>query len=293
MTTTAAAPAGAHILLALDDTGEVRAQYAGVRQLIHSELGPLHFAQSIDSFAAPRQDAGLARSSAFVRAGEAYLQHFCGPGPEQDQVVFGLANPAAWRSGARRLGYEHVRTQMLLAAQVEQLTQLAADGLVVQSAARAPADCDALCTRAAVGRRTAGLRDRAWLDWRFSQRPGERYEFGVVREREELRGVGIFRLGRFAEREGGLLCDWIVPAEDGDAQRALLGWFAQRARASGARELLALCADCAPEWLEFQRLGFRVQPSEYVLAARSFLPALEREFLFRNWCYTLADTDLV
>jgi len=286
-------PAGAHILLALDADGEVRGQYAALRQRVHAQQGPLNFAQSVDSFHARPRGSGLARASAFVRAGLAYRESYCGAAPEQDHVVWGLANPAAWRSGSRRLGYEHVRTQDLLSADVEVLPQQQPAGFELQESELPPAGVAELQARAGAGRGLRAERDEAWLRWRFSEHPGARYVFGALREGAQLRGVGVYRHGEFAGRSAGLLCDWILPDTDQAARFGLLAWFARRSRASGARELLALLPDTASEWLQFQRMGFCVAPTPYVLAARCFHPALDREFLFQRWFYTLGDTDLV
>src|SRR5207344_2527976 len=130
----------------------------------------------------------------------------------------------------------------------------------------------------------------AVLDWRFRRHPEHRYRFGVVRERGALRGLGVFRRGAFAREEGGLICEWLVPAADDDAQRALLHWFRAQSANSGARQLLALFPDTAHEWLAFQRRGFRVAPTEYILATRAFRPPFDRDFLFWRWFYTLGDT---
>lgn len=286
-------PAGSQILLAFDSAGEVRGQYATLRQRVRSEVGTLHFAQSVDSFLARPQGSGLSRTSAFVRAGEAFCSRFCGAAPKQDHVVWGLANPAAWRSGSRRLGYEHVRTQNLLAAGLDELPQGLPTGFELQESESAPAEVAQLHERASASRGASAKRDEGWMRWRFSDKPDARYVFGALREGAQLRGVGVYRHGDFGGRSGGLVCDWIVPGQDDAARYALLAWFAQRGRASGARELIALLPDSAPEWLQFQRLGFRVAPTEYILAARCFHPALDREFLFQRWFYTLGDTDLV
>src|SRR5688500_15800282 len=111
-------PAGSRVMLAIDSAGEVRAQYAAVRQRITGEAGEATFAQAVDSFHARPVGAGLGKRSDFVRAGELFAESFCGADPEHDAVVWGLAIQSAWRVGSRRLGYEHVRTLNMLVAQV-------------------------------------------------------------------------------------------------------------------------------------------------------------------------------
>ncbi len=286
-------PFGSRISLALGADGEVRGQYAGLRQRVRCEEGSVHFTQAIDSFNTRRVDAGLSRTSSFVRAGEFFAKHFCGAGAELDQVVWGLAIPGVWRIGASRLGYEHVRTVNSLAARLSELAPGADDSMSVEESVACPSDIGALFELVAADRGAIAVRDKAWMDWRFAQHPLYKYSFGLVRQAGALRGVGVYRHGSFAGEQGGLICDWLVPSADESARAALLAWFRARATESGATQLIALLPDTAPEWLEFQRAGFRVLPTDYVLAARCFRAPFDRNFLFWRWYYTLGDTDLV
>lgn len=286
-------PAGSRIALALGADGEVRGQYAGLRQNVHSSEGAAHFTQAIDSFNTRRADAGLSRTSSFVRAGEFFAKRFCGAAAELDHVVWGLAIPSVWRIGASRLGYEHVRTVNALVARISELAISADASMTVEESAVCPSDIGGLFEIVAAERGAIAVRDRAWMDWRFSEHPIHEYSFGVVRQGGALRGVGVYRQGSFAGEQGGLICDWLVQSADEAARAALLAWFCARAEADGATQLVALLPDTAPEWLEFQRAGFRVLPTDYILAARCFRAPFDRDFLFWRWYYTLGDTDLV
>jgi hypothetical protein len=286
-------PAGSRSVVALGAHGEVLGQYAGLRQRVHSEIGVVNFTQAIDSMHARGLPGGLSRTSAFVRAGEEFLERFCGEQDDRDHVVYGLTIPSAWRVGAQRLGYEHLRTTLVLAARLEELATPPAARLAVEESDACPPDVGELFAVLAAERGVIAVRDRASMDWRFTRHPAERYVFGVVREQRILRGLGVFRRGKFAGLEGGLVCDWLAPGADEEAQRALLGWFKAKTEQSGASRLVALFPDTAPEWLAFQRRGFRVLPSEYILATRSFRAPFDRDYLFWRWYYTLADTDLV
>ena len=286
-------PAGSRCVIAVDAEGEVHGQFAGLRRRVQTEAGLVHFTQSIDSLATRSVEGGLAHTSAFVRAGELFQKQFCGAATELDQVVYGLTIPAAWRVGAKWLGYEHTRTITALAASIAELQPSSAAGFEVESCAQCPRDSDALFALVAAERGVIGVRDAQYLDWRFAAHPEQRYVFGVVREQGTLRGLGVFRRGSFAGLEGGLVCDWVMPAADESAREALLSWFRTQTVHSGAAQLIALFPDSASEWLEFQRLGFRVLPTEYILATRTFRQPFDRDYLFWRWFYTLGDTDLV
>ncbi len=286
-------PAGSKIALAIGADGEVQGQYAGLRQLVRTADGPVSFAQAVDSFSIAPVLGGLSHASAFVRAGEFFANSFCGAADGLEHVVWGLAIPAVWRIGFSRLGYEHVRTVNALTARLSELSNLPVDGMTLEESAHCPADLAALYDSVATERGASAVRDAEWMNWRFGAPGSGRYRFGSARQGGQLRGLCVFRLGSFAGQSGGLICDWIVPQADDLARQSLFGWLRAQTQASGATQLIALFADTAPEWVEFQQAGFRVVPTEYILAARCFRAPFDRDYLFWRWHYTLADTDLV
>jgi hypothetical protein len=70
----------------------------------------------------------------------------------------------------------------------------------------------------------------------------------------------------------------------------LLAWAAQGARAAGARELTLVTPDPLPEWLLYQRLGFRVRGTSEYLCFRSFQRPAIMSWLFHHWSYSRGDT---
>ena len=155
-----------------------------------------------------------------------------------------------------------------------------------------PDEMDALCARAARERRGLAVRDRAQMRWRYEQNPHHRYLQAAVRRAGELAGTAVYRKGSFDLVEDGLLVDWLAPAEDGGVRAALLAWVLDCARAEGCERLTAVFPDTAPEWLAFQRLGFRVLATRYFLVAWSFSARHDLPWMRRHWYYTLGDTDL-
>ena len=130
------------------------------------------------------------------------------------------------------------------------------------------------------------------MRWRYEQNPHHRYLQAAVRRAGELAGTAVYRKGSFDLVEDGLLVDWLAPAEDGGVRAALLAWVLSRARAEGCERLTAVFPDTAPEWLAFQRLGFRVLATRYFLVAWSFSARHDLPWMRRHWYYTLGDTDL-
>ena len=285
-------PAGHRLRLALrrEPGAEARvvAQYAGVRQRVLLEGRPAFFSQSVDSFSVDNR--GL--DAPFVRAGRAYAADFGGPPPDGDSVMWGLPVPSAWRVGRRLLGYGHVRTLDLLVAPPLGDARAASE-VVVVSASELPPETDELFARFAAGRGALAVRDRAHLRWRYLERPDRRYRVGLARDGASLRGLAVLGRGRLEGRGGCLLCDWVVPPEDGAAASALRAWARAAAAEQGAAELAASFPDSAPEFAAFQADGFRVVGTDRVVAARCYEPELSLAWLRARWYLTLGDTDLV
>jgi hypothetical protein len=286
-------PGGWRIFLALTPDGRVVSQYAGIGQRVLLDGEPARFSQSVDSFTDPAWRGGLKKPGVFVLTGLPFAERYGGRPPERDSAMWGLPVQPAWRIGQRYLGYELVRTQNQLVARAGELRPPSSSRVAVEEVASAPPGVDALSTEAAREHGAIAVRDAAHLAWRFFRNPAHRYRMAVAREGPTLRGYAVQRSGSFDGRRASLVCDWLAPGEDRAAAEALRAWLAERARSDGDAELLALFPDTAREWLEFQRAGFRVHATGYVLAARCYHRPLTAEWLRKRWYYTLGDTDLV
>ncbi|MCK6448026.1 MAG: hypothetical protein L6Q99_16660 [Planctomycetes bacterium] len=278
-------PSGSRISLAVAEDGRVVAQYAGLGARVLVDGRATCFSQSVDSFVDPDFASGLARATAFVRAGEHYAATFGRPaGP--DEAMWGLPVPAAWRIGKEKLGYAVIRSVNFLAAPRERLEGDVAD---VREFSSVPAEVERLFARVAASRGIIAVRDFAQLDWRYARHPRERYRFAGVVRSGALVAFAIARPATLADARGEALAEWLVPDDEPEAAKALRAWLARTAE----REVLAFFADTAPEWLVFQRAGFRVRPSRYVQVGRSYVHGLTIQDLRRRFWWTLGDTDLV
>ena len=288
-------PSGARIWLACDEGDHVVSQYAGLGQRMWVEGQRANFSQSVDSMTDLGRRAGLKRPGIFVQTCRAYVERHGGDAPDRDVVMWGLPVPAAWRIGQAYLGYGMVRTQLELAAAPDEVRPAARAGRSAEIAEVEdfPQDADALSERLGRERGALAVRDRAQLAWRFTQHPLHDYRVASARSRGELVGIAVCRPGSFDGREGLLVADWVVPADEPAAAAGLLDWLVQCARASDAAALQAIFPETAPEWLAFQRAGFRARGTQYVLAGRSYARRIDFPWLRRNWYYTLGDTDLV
>jgi hypothetical protein len=290
-------PAGCRIWLAIAPDGQVVAAYPVVLQRMRLDGEQGLFSQSIDSMSDPAYRRGLGKIPLFVQVVQAYIAAgYGGPPPEGFTLMWGLPVPAAWRIGKKYLLYEALRTQQKLVADEERLAALAElpdGGIDVAEVAEVPADVEPLFERAAAGRRAIAIRDHAWLTWRYLRHPERRYALLAARRGGELAGLAVARAGHFDGERAELVCDWLVPAGDDASRRALAAALARRALAGGEPRLAALFPDTAPEWLAFQRLGFRVRPTRYMVVGCSWVRRFSIRWCYRHWYYTLGDTDLV
>jgi hypothetical protein len=285
-------PDGARVMLALAPDGEIVAQYAGLGQTLVHRGERLRASQSVDSFVEPTRRGGLGRTTAFVETGRAYAERFGGDAPGRDVLMWGLPVPAAWRIGRARLGYGFVRSVMQLVGDAAALGDAIPAGVELEEVERFPAEVGALFERVAPGLGLAALRDQRRLDWRYADHPERRYAVALARVDGALAGYAVARRGAFDGREGALLCDWLADRARPDVAVALRAWLVRRARAEGQRRLAGLLPDTSPEWLEFQRAGWRVEPTRYTLVARSWRRALPVDDLRASFWVTLGDTDL-
>ena len=209
--------------------------------------------------------------------------------------MWGLPERTAWRIGHRYLGYDTVSNVKWLVLDAGTTEALAgaqpAGGLEVVEATAFPAQLDALFERGATGRRALGLRDARRLAWRFGA--DERVRIAIARGAEGASGYVVARPGELDGQRGLLVCDWLVPLAAPEAARALRSWVLRATRRLGLERAVCAFPESAPEWLDFQRAGWRVRPSRFRLVARSYRSDLSVDWLRRNWYWTLADTDLV
>ncbi len=289
-------PSGSRIWLALDEEGAVVSQYAGLGQRMWVQGERANFSQSVDSMTDLGPRAGLKRPGAFVLTGRPYAEHFGGDAPDRDLVMWGLPVPAAWRIGRRYLDYELIRTQLALFAAPDDvrpgIPRAGAADVRVEEVARFPDELDALSERLGRERGAVAVRDRAQLAWRFEDDPRHTYRLAVARTSRGLAGLAACRPGTFDGRDGLLVADFAVGQGEDAAAAALLDWLAAAAADADRAELVAVFPETAPEWLDFQRAGFRARGTQYVLVGRSYARRIEFPWLRRSWYYTLGDTDL-
>ncbi|MFT5285430.1 MAG: hypothetical protein ACI8TQ_001594 [Planctomycetota bacterium] len=285
-------PSGWRIYLAVTEDGDVMSQYAGIRQRMWLEGAPAHFSQAIDSMTDPAYRAGLKRPGFFVLTGYPYAENYGGPAPDMDTVMWGLPLPQAWRVGKNFLSYELIRTQCKLVAELDRVQLDAAMGVDIEEVTRFPEEVVRLSDLARDEHGAIAVRDKAQLDWRFSDNPNETYAIAVARTAGDLAGYAVYRKGTYDRVETGMCCDWLVPGDNPQVSDTLRAWLLERARADDCERLTAVFPDTCREWMDFQSAGFLVEPTTYFPVGRNYVPKYRMPWLYRNWYYTLGDSDL-
>lgn len=208
---------------------------------------------------------------------------------DEDAVLWALTTAAEWERLELGLGFELVRTPLVLVAAPEEVRASVAAGIEVGEASACPPDVAGLFERMTASCGAILRRDAAALDARFG-REGTGHRLVTARRAGELVGLAVFRRGRLdGVPDQGLVVDWLVPPEELEAGSALRAALAEHARAAGIERLGALLPEWTEAWMRFQRDGFHAEPTRYVLCARHRQRRHDAFWLFKRWYTTLAD----
>ena len=274
---------------ALSD-GAVQAFYGSLslRGRVAGRAGRL--GQVVDSFVDPERRAGLSGARLLVECGvEHFRRH---GGADSTAVHYGWPIEAALRLGERHLGYLPLRREIVLYAEVAP----GPDDMPAEARALVEFDArhDRLWARLALERPLCVDHDAAFLSWRVGEHPARNYECLVVLEGGgEIAGMVVLGAGESLHPSSLAVVDWLVPEGEVEVARILLEAARSRARASGAKLLLAIVPTRSPAFATLQRLGLRAHDSGRVLCARSFEPRVfERDLRAHLWT-SLLDSDLV
>ena len=299
-------PAGLRLWVAVLDDGTVIAQQGGIPiDMVHDERR-VHWVQVGDTFVDPRYARALRKPGLFYRVAKPFSDTYGGPPPKEAPVHYGMPTRRAYRIGKKQMDYQAVRNQNYLAADPERLhARAGARGLArihVEEVDRFPDDVTDLFESARRGRGAIAVRDRTYLDWRFTAHPELDYSIALARRStpgRELVGYAVSRRASFDGHvspgggPGELVCDWLVAPGEDEASRALWAWLSDRATLDGTKsDVICVLPETCPEFTAFQRAGFRVHPSGYYAVGFHYHGPYPMRWLYHHWYYTLADFDL-
>lgn len=285
-------PAGYQGLVAQDAAGRIVGHFGGVPLDVRVDGESLVFAQSCDTCTDPEVRRGLRKPGLFARLAQAYTSTYGIPG--RDAVMFGLPNQRAYRIGSRYSDYWMLRQQWLLVSRGES-TETADRSVEIHETATVDDDVTDLYERLLPRHRCMARRDARFLRWRFLDAPGSPYRVTLARSTADgtLRAYAVHRLAHLMGNDVGTLMDWLCDPTDHAAAQTLQAAVRTHYARLGRSMVVFLCPTASPWFRAFQGWGFRVQPSQYMLTARPFVPGLEPRFLREHWSYTLADFDIL
>lgn len=285
-------PHGWRIWLGFDAEGRVIGQQASLPMRMRVGDETMLWSQVVDSFSHPRYGGGLKKNGVYARTARAHSDNYGGAPPERDPIMYGFPVRPAWRIGKLFLDYEVCRSQDALYLETERFRGAAAPGVEVEEVEAFPEEVMDLFERARPTRGAATVRDAAYLNWRFVERPEVAYRRALARRGRELVGLAIHRPGVFDGHPGGLICDWLVPADDPHAAAALQAWLVERTRADGHDVLMGIWPETCPEWRALQEHGYRAATTSYTNVICQYTRRFDIRWLYWNWSYTLGDFDL-
>jgi hypothetical protein len=161
---------------------------------------------------------------------------------------------------------------------------------------------DLFWKRASARHRIATARDSVYLNWRYFDNPGRRYEAMIAEDEDggEVVGYAVVRSMQHAGLRGGMIVDLgsLPGYEDKLAAilaRVELAWREQQ------MDLMACLVNGDEEYgRTLRKLGFRQMPfqlgfKEWYFGCRVNSPTLDKEFLLEpaNWFLTFGDTDVI
>jgi hypothetical protein len=289
-------PAGLQITLALDDHGEVMAQYTtlpyfawlkGERVLAH---------QGVDSIVHPDHRRGLKKEGVFLATARAFFEEW--GRPERVAFGFGFPNKKVYRLGLRMLEYLPVETPVptlyrnLFQRPDDDEVGKPTDRSGVVELASLDDRVDRLWRACAGDLQLALVRDRAYLQWRYVQCPLARHRlFALPDERGELRGLMVTR-AQWQNAPILAVMDWLVPARDPGTLAVLLRHAVVVARAEGQQRVETWLPASSPHRAVILARGFGEEPCYANLCVKPYRRDLDLDWMRRHWYYTIGDSDV-
>lgn len=275
---------------------EVLAHFAAIPVRLQVDGRRVQAGQVVDVYSTRRQ--GL-----FVRLVDRYYEELCGPG--RLELVYGFPGTRHFALGVQRLRYSepepvpfHVRSVRREERHRRRISWLSWAPWRSAPSVREgvdPAAAEWLWQRSAVRYPVTAVRDRGWIERRFTGRPGVEYRHLAAWHRGRPAALAVVRV---MEDVTDRVAHWAELVWDGESPRTLaaldaaVGELADREGASEAR--LWLGGDPEAEAVLAER-GWRraPEPKGLHLGAVSFLPDLDAAEVCRRLVVTMGDADLV
>ncbi|MBL8752594.1 MAG: GNAT family N-acetyltransferase [Planctomycetes bacterium] len=277
------------LLGAFTTEGRCVASYGGVALPFSLDGRRVIAIQHGDVAIDPDLRAGLGGSRLLVEISRAYFEH-CS---RSAALMWGFPQPPLLRVLTRFAQVEVLRDVVFLLRPTTAGPPESTDDVVVERLDRCGPEVDALWRSCASQHPTAVVRDADYLSWRYLLHPEVGYRLLAARDAGSgaLRGLAVTRPGGWSTALLSL-CDWLVPADDRQAERALIGGAVAQARAGGLDYVAAWFPHSMTWFHRFQvEYGFFAHGLSYQQVARTWIGGYPRPWLHEHWYQTMGDMD--
>ncbi|MHC5065330.1 MAG: hypothetical protein ACYTG5_15285 [Planctomycetota bacterium] len=268
--------------------------YAGIPLRIICEGEEKIAAQEVDLCVLPEFRRYGQRPGLFVTLGKSFYAAHCGNADDKMPFTYGWPVPA-WRMGEKYLGYKNIRDWDFTFIELGEGRQprIAPEKLETKAVERFAEDVDELWHRIKPGLGLALIRDRAYLNWRYADRPDKEYLLLECREKDsgKLRGISVYAVGDLVRPNTGFIVDWLSEAGDYETMGSMLTSLEARATQDQVGVLAGIWNQVDPRFLEFQKLGYQVRGTSYFLVVASF--KYDTAFYRDHWYFSMGDSDLI
>jgi len=293
-------PAGAEILVAEDEAGQLIGNYSAIAYHCSVRGERLRCAQAVDTCVAREWRGSLRKNSVFVTMARDYCEIF-GETNEAytNEYMFGLPNEKAFPVGTRIVGYKPVHCPMpslvreFDRAWVDEMARRSADVEVTDSDGT-DSELQALGAlfEAHVNEVPLGLwKDADHLAWRYRGWPEGPYRCLLARRGGELVGALVYRLGWMGQPIVPLV-DWIGPGGDASAIAGLLARVGDITLAAGGDKLETWVTPGASQRPTLVEHGLFHQDSLFNLCIMVYSELFDLPWAIDNWVLTMGDSDI-
>lgn len=289
-------PGGTHVWLGKTASGEVASQYATLpRRVRFLGKGPARFGEAVDSFVRPAWRQGLKREGLFSRTFHDFIARR--GSLEHEVVTYGFPIPVAYRIGKKLMGYGHLHhvdlhAKVLDAQDADAGTDLG-DGCTVTPVARFGEDEQAVFDGLSDRYVIVALRDAAYLNWRYLDRPGVPYECFAFREANGRPFALVVLRHRWRDQAETAVAELLAPVEH-PKMPDVVRWIERHCAAAGSERVLAMFRPECPESIGLAHLGWGLERSDFRWVARTHdEDYVTLEELGEHWWATLGDFDVV
>jgi len=285
-------PCGSASLIARVD-GAAVAHVGGVLGTFWRGVERRSTVQATDHMVHPRWRDGVVAAGLFVRLMDAWIERYCGP--HASSLAWGFPSTRDFEIGRRRLRhpYESLGPVEVLVGPIVPVHAGPA-GLAASRRRASDEELDELWSRCRASLPMTMDRGAAFLRWRYERHPARRYRFVSVRDAGGvLRGVCLLRGGGLLASDTALLLEWLVDADDEEAERSLLAASGAVAHGEGCDSLAVWLAPWQRGTQRIRRLGYRAVPTTLRHAARSWDPHTTLADLREGCAWSLGDVDFL